>query len=510
MRGRWRWMLSSTPSAAGELRQVPRRACSAKARWAWSTRRSTPTSTATSRSGDPQRAAGARGRDLDGESRFRNEAQAAGRLSHPNIVSVYEYAQTGPQRYIAMEYVAGVSLHETVVHGFRLPLADTLSVIVQLLDALECAHAQGVWHRDIKPANLLLTAEGRLKVTDFGIARIDDGNLTHHTTVLGSPGYMAPERYTDEAPDARVDIFSCGVLLYELLAGSAPFRGSAGAVMYQVLHRRTAAALDAAAGAGGAGRLRRRGGARDGQAPGRSIRRRGADARCAARRRRRAGGAAGVGRDDAPAAPRPRSDAPTQVMLRPPAVMLHGSTLPTGWDAKDAAGDRAAAAAAVFGPMTRHVVRDATRRSGDLATLIATLARETLDPPEGVRSRREPSTCCAPPPRALTCTRSTPATDRLAGAGHDADAAGAGGAGGACAGRADRPDRRAAGAPRGAEAATREVFAALAQALTRDGERPRCSSACGPCPDGASFSAAARGAPLAVRSASTFSAKSPV
>ncbi|MBS0433886.1 MAG: serine/threonine protein kinase [Proteobacteria bacterium] len=266
-------------------------------------------------------------RDLDGESRFRNEAQAAGRLSHPNIVSVYEYAQTGPQRYIAMEYVAGVSLHETVVHGFRLPLADTLSVIVQLLDALECAHAQGVWHRDIKPANLLLTAEGRLKVTDFGIARIDDGNLTRHTTVLGSPGYMAPERYTDEAPDARVDIFSCGVLLYELLAGSAPFRGSAGAVMYQVLHDEppppstlplepaVPAAFDAVAA--------------------RALAKRPAD-RFADAAQMRAALLAAAGM---PVAPRvsaqtmrrlrhARSDAPTQVMPRPLAVMPRGSTPP--------------------------------------------------------------------------------------------------------------------------------------------------------------------------------------
>ncbi|MBX3608223.1 MAG: serine/threonine protein kinase [Piscinibacter sp.] len=176
-------------------------------------------------------------RDIAAATRFRVEAQAAGRLSHPNIVSVYEYGETPSERYIAMEYVHGTSLLELTRGGARLPLDDALSLMLQLLGALECAHAQGVWHRDIKPANLLITPDGRLKVSDFGIARIDSADRTHHTTVLGSPGYMAPERYTDEAPDQRVDIFSCGVLLYELLTGRAPFQGSSSAVMYQVLHQ---------------------------------------------------------------------------------------------------------------------------------------------------------------------------------------------------------------------------------------------------------------------------------
>lgn len=174
--------------------------------------------------------------DISATARFRTEAQAAGRLSHPNIVSVYEYGESGGQHYIAMEFVDGVSLQDLVSRGDRLPLDDALSVMLQLLDALACAHEQGVWHRDIKPANLLLTPEGRLKVTDFGIARIASADRTHRTTVLGSPGYMAPERYTDEEPDSRVDLFSSGVLMYELLTGRAPFRGTASAVMYQVLN----------------------------------------------------------------------------------------------------------------------------------------------------------------------------------------------------------------------------------------------------------------------------------
>ncbi|MEP6873135.1 MAG: serine/threonine-protein kinase [Burkholderiales bacterium] len=169
-------------------------------------------------------------------ARFRTEARAAGRLSHPNIVSIYEYGEASDDRFIAMEYVHGVSLLELTAHGRRLPLDDVASVMTQLLDALECAHAQGVWHRDIKPANLLITGDGRLKVTDFGIARIESSDLTLPSSVLGSSGYMAPERYTGEAPDCRVDIFSCGVLMYELLTGSQPYRGSNSEVMYQVLN----------------------------------------------------------------------------------------------------------------------------------------------------------------------------------------------------------------------------------------------------------------------------------
>ncbi|MEQ1682243.1 MAG: protein kinase [Burkholderiaceae bacterium] len=174
--------------------------------------------------------------DLMAAQRFKTEAQAAGRLCHPNIVSVFEYGESGEDRFIAMEYVHGVSLLELTAQGRRLPLDDVNSLMMQLLDALECAHEQGVWHRDIKPANLLVTPDGRLKVTDFGIARIEASDLTQPSSVLGSPGYMAPERYTGEAPDCRVDIFSCGVLYYELLTGTQPFRGSSSQVMYQVLH----------------------------------------------------------------------------------------------------------------------------------------------------------------------------------------------------------------------------------------------------------------------------------
>lgn len=181
---------------------------------------------------------------ISAAQRFRNEAQAAGRLSHPGIVSVYEYGEEAGTAYIAMEYAQGCSLGQYLALQRRLPEADVLSLMVQLLEALHYAHEQGVWHRDIKPANLIITSEGRLKVTDFGIARIESNALTqlqHTLLLIGSPGYIAPERYTGESPDQRVDLFSCGVLLYQMLTGAPPFAGTDSEVMYQVLqHEPTA------------------------------------------------------------------------------------------------------------------------------------------------------------------------------------------------------------------------------------------------------------------------------
>ena len=137
----------------------------------------------------------------DGEAatllaRFRNEAQAAGRLSHPGIVAVYEWGEAGELAFLAMEYVEGNSLREYFNRGTHFGGPDVVSVMAQLLDALHYAHEQGVWHRDIKPANIIIMKNGKLKVADFGIARIDTSNLTQTGAVMGTPGYMAPEQYT--------------------------------------------------------------------------------------------------------------------------------------------------------------------------------------------------------------------------------------------------------------------------------------------------------------------------
>jgi serine/threonine-protein kinase len=171
-------------------------------------------------------------------ARFRNEAQAAGRLQHPGIVAVYDYGEEGEIAYIAMEFVPGATLARYLNHGEqpRFSEADTLSLVVQLLDALDHAHSHGVWHRDIKPANLLLTQDGRLKVADFGIARIASVNLTQVTSIVGTPGYMAPEQLLGRPLDGRADLYAVGVLLYQMLVGHTPFSGSIESLMYRVVN----------------------------------------------------------------------------------------------------------------------------------------------------------------------------------------------------------------------------------------------------------------------------------
>lgn len=175
----------------------------------------------------------------DGHSiadRFRLEAKISGRLSHRNIVSVYQFGEDPECAWLAMEYVAGRSLRDYLARPGGLSLPEILSLMVQLLDALGYAHGCGVVHRDVKPANLIIDHEGRLKVTDFGIARIASSQLTRGNAIVGSPGYMAPEQYLGNMVDGRADVFAAGVLLFELLSGSTPFPGPEQALMFQVLY----------------------------------------------------------------------------------------------------------------------------------------------------------------------------------------------------------------------------------------------------------------------------------
>ena len=190
-------------------------------------------------------ACGSAAASMSAALRLRNEAQAAARLSHPGIVAVYEYGEDGDQSFIAMEYVRGTPLLTGMAQPAALPIDDVLCLVVQLLVALQCAHEQGVWHRDIKPANLMVTPEGRLKITDFGIARMSQGPANDGAAaapprgagVMGSPGYLAPECYgSGTQGDQRADLYACGVLLFELLTGLRPFRGSPDVVMYKTLH----------------------------------------------------------------------------------------------------------------------------------------------------------------------------------------------------------------------------------------------------------------------------------
>lgn len=170
-------------------------------------------------------------------SRFRREAQTAGRLIHPHIVAIFEYGEDEGLPYIAMEYVEGVDLRRILKQYSPMPLHMAAEIVKQLLDALGYAHTRGVIHRDVKPANVLRMESGLIKVMDFGIARLDNSNLTQTGTILGSPSYMSPEQVTGQKVDGRSDLFSAGVLFYELLTREKIFQaGTLAATMHKILH----------------------------------------------------------------------------------------------------------------------------------------------------------------------------------------------------------------------------------------------------------------------------------
>ncbi len=171
------------------------------------------------------------GLDPDAEQEYRKrfvvEAQVAGRLSHPGIVTIFDAREEEAEPYLVMEYVEGQSLQELVGRENRtLPLSTTLRMVQEIAEALHYAHSQGVVHRDIKPANILVTNDGRPKIADFGIAKLNQTELTSPGQVLGSPAFMAPEQLSEEAIDARSDLFSLGVILYYMLTGHRPFQGN--------------------------------------------------------------------------------------------------------------------------------------------------------------------------------------------------------------------------------------------------------------------------------------------
>ena len=186
-------------------------------------------------------------------ARFKREAQAAGRLNHPGIVAVYDYGEEiadddhtmvageGAQArqrvaYIAMEFVKGKELRDFFEANERFALKDVERLMGEILDALAHAHAHGVVHRDMKPANLIVLADGKVKIADFGIARVEKSELTQVGTVMGTPAYMSPEQFMGQPVDGRSDIFSCGVILYQFLTGEKPFTGNSTTIMFKVLH----------------------------------------------------------------------------------------------------------------------------------------------------------------------------------------------------------------------------------------------------------------------------------
>ncbi|MGA9666713.1 MAG: serine/threonine-protein kinase [Gallionella sp.] len=172
------------------------------------------------------------------EGRFYQEAKAAGRLNHPNIVTIYDVGKSGDVAYIAMEFLEGRELRDIMNERGVLPVEQVLDVTAQVALGLQYAHEHGIVHRDVKPSNIMLVRDGHAKITDFGIARMASSAVRTQTgMVLGSPKYMSPEQVMGKEIDQRSDIFSLGVMLYEMLTGHAPFDGeNVNAIMYQTLN----------------------------------------------------------------------------------------------------------------------------------------------------------------------------------------------------------------------------------------------------------------------------------
>lgn len=166
-------------------------------------------------------------------ARFKREAQAAGRLMHANIVAIYEYGEEQGIPFIAMEFIKGKELKDLIKEKTRFNIEQVTDVMTQILDAMQYVHTNGVVHRDMKPANIVLLENGQVKVADFGIARVESSTMTQMGAVMGTPSYMSPEQFMGQRVDARADLFSIGVILYELLTGEKPFPGQAVATIMQ-------------------------------------------------------------------------------------------------------------------------------------------------------------------------------------------------------------------------------------------------------------------------------------
>ena len=172
------------------------------------------------------------------KERLHREAQAAGKLSHPNIVTIYDVGSEGHLQYIAMEYLEGRTLEDMIKKKTKFNYRIIAEVIMQICSALEYAHQQGIVHRDIKPANIMILKDYRAKVMDYGIARVESSSMTKTGIAMGTPNYMSPEQLKGQAPDQRADLFSLGVVMYELLLGRRPFKGeNITSLIYSILHQ---------------------------------------------------------------------------------------------------------------------------------------------------------------------------------------------------------------------------------------------------------------------------------
>ncbi|MFT7775741.1 serine/threonine-protein kinase [Roseateles sp.] len=313
-------------------------------------------------------------------SRFRNEAQAAGRLGHPGIVAVYDFGRDRQIAYIAMEFVEGRSLASYLSAKLRFTDTDIPGIMSQLLDALGHAHEKGVWHRDVKPANIIMTTAGRLKVADFGIARIESTNLTQTHYMVGTPSYMAPEQFLGKPMDRRVDIYGAGVVLYQLLTGRTPFTGTTESLMYKVVNEppEPPSAVD------GSGRPRW-----FDAIVARALAKRAEDRFATADEFKQAL-LDGVGRriDDSSwettvmmAPPRPARPPLSPPTFAPPSVgsASTGTPPPSHWDRAQLTQAEQSLARHV-GPLASVLVRRAARECADLNELYAKLAEQVSDP----------------------------------------------------------------------------------------------------------------------------------
>jgi eukaryotic-like serine/threonine-protein kinase len=179
------------------------------------------------------------------KERFFREAETAGRLNHPNIVTIYDAGEEHDLAYISMEFLRGKDLAPHTKADHLLPIPQVMEIVAKVADALDYAHAQNVVHRDIKPANIMYEADnGLVKVTDFGIARITDSSRTKTGMVLGTPSYMSPEQLAGKKVDGRSDLFSLGVMLYQMTTGQLPFTGdSMATLMFKIANETHASAL---------------------------------------------------------------------------------------------------------------------------------------------------------------------------------------------------------------------------------------------------------------------------